>query len=94
MTPIGPSAGTNAANWRLTPRTSLRNCRQWGQSRRWRRASPLARTPRSWATIRSSRMRAQEVSRASLAWASPTRARTSSDLTAGTETPSAPATSA
>ena len=34
MTPIGPSAGTNAASWRLTPRTSERNCRQWGQSRR------------------------------------------------------------
>ena len=35
-------------------------------------------------------MRAQAVSRASLAWASPTRALTSSDLTAGTETPEGP----
>ena len=44
--------------------------------------------------MRSSRIEAQAVSRASLAWTSPTRARTSSDFTAGTETPSAPARSA
>ena len=56
----------------------------------WRRASPLVRTPRSWDSMRSSRIRAPAVSRASLAWARPIRARTSSDLTAGTDTPSAP----
>ena len=60
------------------------------QSRMWRRARPLVRTPRSWETIRSSRICAHAVSRASLAWASPTRALTSSDLTAGTDTASAP----
>ena len=94
MTPIGPSVGTSAANWRLTPRTSLRNCRQPGQSRMCRRASPLGADAAVVGDDQVLADPAQAVSRASLAWASPTRARTSSDLTAGTDTPSAPATSA
>jgi cell division septation protein DedD len=32
ITPIGPSPGTSAASWRLTPRTSERNSRQPAQS--------------------------------------------------------------
>ena len=54
-----------------------------------RRAVALGRTRRSWAAISSSWIVEHAVSRASAAWASPTRARTSSDLTAGTEIPSA-----
>ncbi len=88
-TPSGPSVGTIAANRRLTPRSWWRNSRQPAQSRMWRRAVALGRSPRSWATISSSRMSEQAVSRASSAWARPSRARTSSDLTAGTVTPRA-----
>ena len=54
----------------------------------WRRAMPLGRTPRSWQSIRSlADLRARRVARLECACARPTRARTSSDLTAGTDTP-------
>ena len=69
------------------PAQLVRNSRQPAQSRMWRRAMALGRTPRSWATISSSRISEQAVSRASSAWARPTRARTSSDFTAGTDDP-------
>ena len=93
-TPSGPSVGTIAPNRRLTPRSWWRNSRQPAQSRMWRRAVAFGRSPRSWERISSSRMSEHAVSRASSAWPSPSRARTSSDFTAGTVTPSAPAMSA
>jgi hypothetical protein len=48
-----------------------------------RRARPDAFTPRSYASVRSTRISEQSSSRDSTASARPTRARTSSDLTAG-----------
>lgn len=89
----GPSAGVSAANRSRIVFSSLRYARQPAQSCRWRRVSPLARTPRSCASISCSRIWTQAVSRASAACASPMRERTSSDLTAGTVTSSAAARS-
>jgi hypothetical protein len=41
----GVNAGTNPASCRLAPRTVLRYSQQAAQSRRWRRATALGRTP-------------------------------------------------
>lgn len=91
--PSGPTAGLSAANCRVTPRSSRRKPRQPGQSRICRRAVAFGRTPRSWAVTISSRISAHAVSRASAACASAIRARTSTDLTAPMEIPSAVASS-
>ena len=64
ITPIGPTVGASAANRRLMPRSSPWKCRHWLQSRMWRRAVPLGRTPRSWASVSCPRMsRARGVAR-------------------------------
>ena len=75
-------------------RSSPLYARQPLQSCRWRRASPLARTPRSCASVSSSRIADARGVAGLGRLASPMRARTSSDLTAGTVTPSAAASSA
>ena len=84
------ASARSRANRRLTPRSWWRNSRQPAQSRMWRRAVAFGRSPRSCETISSSRISEHAVSRASSACPSASRARTSSDLTAGTVTPSAP----
>lgn len=86
--PIGPS-GTSAARLRLTVRSSRLKLLQPVQSRMCRRAVALGRTPRSCAPASSWRITEQHVSLAAAASVSAMRARTSSDFTAGTETPSA-----
>jgi hypothetical protein len=64
--PIGPS-GTSAASRRLTLRSSRLKLRHPEQSRMWRLAVALGRTPRSWAPTSSSLMSQQAVSRATAA---------------------------